>query len=157
MIPGRGQGWRERPADSSVGTDRHPAPRGVRPSFQVGLHLRRGVPAARYRRGAGTQPGQHRGDEPHARRDQPAIGETAHAATLIDGAGWHVASALEVPANLTLVLRLSTMTAPTVSPQACWQARIICTKLHSMRLRILCCAKIRTLPFKAVNFFIIPA
>ena len=32
-----------------------------------------------------------------------AVGDTAHAAVLIDGAGWHTANDLEVPANITLV------------------------------------------------------
>jgi hypothetical protein len=32
-----------------------------------------------------------------------AVGETAHAAMLMNGAGWHTANDLEVPANITLV------------------------------------------------------
>jgi len=32
-----------------------------------------------------------------------AVGETAHAAVLINGAGWHVTNDLEIPTNITLV------------------------------------------------------
>ena len=32
-----------------------------------------------------------------------AVGDTTHAAVLIDGAGWHTANDLVVPANITLV------------------------------------------------------
>lgn len=33
-----------------------------------------------------------------------AVAKDAHAALVLDGAGWHAAMALEVPVNITLVL-----------------------------------------------------
>ena len=46
---------------------------------------------------------RHRGDEPHLAEIATQIAPGAHAALLVDQAGWHLSGGLIVPPNITLI------------------------------------------------------
>src|SRR5687768_11529315 len=81
-------------ADPPLAASRQPSTGGARPSVQVGLPVRGRLPRPRSRRRRRPVAGLVRGHE--------AVAPGAHAAVLIDGAGYHIAGDLTIPDNITL-------------------------------------------------------
>ena len=73
-------------------------------SERLGLYLRRDLPKGGQRRSPCHAALRHRGDGPASGRDRHANrAPGAHAAILLDQAGWHRSRGLEVPLNITLI------------------------------------------------------
>ena len=73
-------------------------------SERLGLYLRRDPPKGGKRRSPCHAALRHRGDDPASGRDRHANrAPGAHAAILLDQAGWHRSRGLEVPLNITLI------------------------------------------------------
>ncbi len=73
-------------------------------SERLGLYLRRDLPKGGKRRSPCHAALRHRGDDPASGRDRHANrAPGAHAAILLDQAGWHRSRGLEVPLNITLI------------------------------------------------------
>jgi hypothetical protein len=90
------------------------APRAPRSTLRLGLSLRCRLSSARRRRGSCHADGKCRGDVTASGRNQPQSRPGAHAVLVFDGAGYHTASSVRAPHNLTL-LRLPPY-APELNP-----------------------------------------
>jgi transposase len=70
LVAGRSPGWSAGHIDPHLGRARQPTARPARSAPRMGLHIRRCLPASRYRRGFGAALCQCPGDEPASRGDQ---------------------------------------------------------------------------------------
>jgi predicted Zn-ribbon and HTH transcriptional regulator len=95
LVPGRGPGGSEGHADPALGTARQPSPGGSGSPVQVDLPVRGRLPRCRScRRPASSEA---------ILLAELSQAPGAHAAVLIDGAGYHGAADLTIPDNITLV------------------------------------------------------
>ena len=95
LVPGRGAHRPERHTDPDLGKTRIATARAARYALRMGLHLRRRLPRSQTRRRPSSCP------TPTPKRSMPiwpkshvASPRAAHAALVLDGAGWHVAGEL---------------------------------------------------------------
>src|SRR5215212_6172084 len=102
LVHGCGAGWTKEHDHAALGEARH-SPRSPQGSANsLGLYLRRDLSGCRQRSWVlprcTTQAMQL-----HLTEIAQAVAPGAHAAVLLDRAGWHVSTKLVVPANITLV------------------------------------------------------
>src|SRR5208282_5676216 len=86
-----------------LGQTRLTPKRPERSANRLRLHLRRDLPQGWQGRGPRHAPLRHRSDESPSGEIATQIAPGAHAALLVDQAGWHLSSRLTVPPNITLI------------------------------------------------------
>ena len=103
--------WAERHADEDLGAQRHAAPRATRHPLRMGLSLWRGLPERKV--GAAIVMPYANTEAMNLQLEEisKAVSPGAHAALVLDSAGWHGSEELVVPDNIT------TVTLPPYSPE----------------------------------------
>ena len=91
-----------------------------RPALRKRLSLRRDLSGARNRRGPRASCRQHRGHAKHIDEISRRVAPGAQAVLLMDRAGWHTTSMLDMPANITPIFLPSK--SPELNPvENIWQ------------------------------------
>ena len=103
MVSGRGSHRPKEHSDPGVGANRQPAGSAKGSRLRLGLLVWRGLPVAGQSGGADHADLQYRRHEPSSQRDQHQVAADAHAAVILDRAGWHRSQGLLVPGNITLL------------------------------------------------------
>src|SRR3954454_7455367 len=103
LVHGRGPDRTEGSRHPRLVPERCAAARAARAPLCLSPPVRRRLPGARYRRGAGPARGLDRRDEPLPGRTRRGRAGQDPRRLVLDRAGWHVSEKLSVPANLTLV------------------------------------------------------
>src|SRR5215218_5194224 len=101
LVCGRGPGWTEAHDHAALGQTRHAAPKDQRPHSAYIF----GAICPAEGKGAGLVLPRCtiEGMDLHLKEIAQAVAPGAHAAVLLDRAGWHVSTKLVVPDNITLV------------------------------------------------------
>jgi hypothetical protein len=120
LVPGRGPHRPEERSRPAIGAQGNAARPARRPALRERIPVWRDLPGQRRRRGAGAALRRHRHDATPHRRDIPPPRRGAHAALLLDRAGWHIAGDLVWPRNITPILLPSR--SPELNPvENIWQ------------------------------------
>ena len=99
MVPGRGPDRPEERPRSPVGQARNAAQTARRPAIRQRLSVRRDLSCSRCRGGSGLPYADTDMMQLHLNEISRNVAEGAHAVRLLDRAGWHTTSKLDVPAT----------------------------------------------------------
>src|SRR5215211_7293128 len=103
LVHGRGAGWTEEQDHAALGQTRH-APRSPKDQRTASAYIFGAIcPAAGKGAGLVLPRCTTEGMELHLKEIALVVAPGAHAAVLLDRAGWHVSTKLVVPDNITLV------------------------------------------------------